>query len=425
MFFRMRLALAMGVLLVGCRFHALDGDVAQLNAQGRLSGGVSVEGRHEYPIAVALLELPRRPWDPVRLRQMVVLERPGSFHFPVERGRYRVVAFEDANRDDRISEGERSTGTEVLQIDRRDFRDELTLHIADEPAVPMMSDRVVDERRFVVGALGELDESRFGPRVGEQSVWRPLDMIDRHQPGLYQLERYDPTRIPVIFVHGLGGYGQQFRALIEALDRERFQPWLFIYPSGLRVQRSAELLHSVIRQSHIDHRTQHLCVVAHSVGGVVTRKALALHLAEYDEALVRGLTTIASPMGGLSSVAAGVRMAPEIVPAWYDLVPNEGFMRTLYDTPLPPRMPYTLLFSYQEDAVGDGVVPVHSQLRAEAQREATTIRGVDASHIEVLDDAVTLRFVRRSLARCAENRPPGSPSVPVVNHADAVVSSAR
>lgn len=420
----MRLALAACLLLVGCRFHALDGEVAQLRALGRISGEVHVEGAGG-PITVALLQLPLRPWDPVRLLDTAVLERPGPFRFVVGRGRYRVVAFEDANRDDRVSDGERSEATGILQIGQRDFRDDVELRIVGVTAVPVMNDRVVDDRRYVVGALGRLDETRFSPRTGEESAWRPLDMIARHRPGLYHLERYDPTRIPVIFVHGLGGYGRQFESLIEGLDRERFQPWLFIYPSGLRVQRSAELLHAVIRQTRVDLGTEHLCVVAHSVGGVVTRRAMTLHQAEYDEPLIRGLTTVATPFGGLGSAAVGVRMAPEVVPAWYDLVPNEGFIRALFDEPLPSRMPNTLLFSYREGAASDGVVPIHSQLREAAQAEATTVRGVEASHTEVLDAPVTRRFVRSSLARCAENRPPGRPVVPVVDHESARLSSAR
>ncbi len=419
----MRLALAACVLLAGCRFHALDSEVAELNALGRISGQVRVDHGHGHPITVALLALPLRPWDPVRLLDTAVLERPGPFRFVVQQGRYRVVAFEDVNRDDRVSDGERSVATDMLQIGRREFRDDLELHISRVTPAPVLSERIVDDRRFVVGALGELDEQRFSPRTGEESAWRPLDMIERHQPGLYHLERYDPTRIPVIFVHGLGGYGQQFETLIDALDRERFQPWVFIYPSGLRLERSAELLHAVLRQTHVDLRTNHLCVVSHSVGGVVTRRAMTLHLEDYDESLVRGLTTVAAPFGGLTSAASGVRMAPEVVPAWYDLVPDEGFIRSLFGTPLPPRMPNTLLFSFREGAVGDGVVPVHSQLRAEAQGEASLIRGVEASHIEVLDDPVTQRFVQRSLARCAENRPPGAPVVPVVEHDEAVVGS--
>jgi len=419
----MRLTLVACLLLSGCRFHALDSEVAELRALGRISGEVEVERGHGHPITVALLALPVRPWDPVRLLDTAVLERPGPFRFMVARGRYRVVAFEDTNGDDRVSDGERSVATPMLQIDRRELHDDLELRITGVTPAPVLSERIVDDRRFVVGALGVLDEPRFSPRTGEESAWRPLDMIARHQPGLYYLERYDPTRIPVIFVHGLGGYGRQFEALIGALDRQRFQPWLFIYPSGLRLERSAELLHEVIRQTHVDVQAKHLCVVSHSVGGVVTRRAMAMHVDEYEEPLVRGLTTVATPFGGLGSAASGVRMAPEVVPAWYDLVPNEGFVRSLFRTPLPARLPNALLFGYRPGAAGDGVVPVHSQLRAEAQEEANLIRGIEASHTEVLADPVTIRVVQSSLARCAENRPPGARVVPVVDHSTAVGSA--
>ncbi len=402
----MRAIIAGLLLLAACRFHALDRDVEELNALGGIGGQISVVGEAEHPIVVALIAVPARPWEATRLMRAIVLEEGGDFRFAVEHGRYRVIAFEDADRDDRVSEGERSAASELLQIGRREFVDDLRLHIARVSDVPLMGKRLVDERQFVVGEVEELGHERFGAQAGEMSAWRPRDMVARHQPGLYFLEPYDPERIPVVFVHGLGGYGQQFTALVEALDRERFQPWVFTYPSGMRVGHSADLLEAAIREAHVDTDAEHLCVVAHSVGGLVTRHALGHHLRERDEPLIRGLTTIGSPFGGLRAVAAGVRMAPEVVPAWYDLVPDQGFVRSLYRVPLPARMPYVLLFSYQDGAVGDGVVAVSSQLRREAQEEASTIRGVEATHPGALEHPVVLRYVRRSLALCAANEPP-------------------
>lgn len=394
------------MLLAACRFHALERDVAELNSLGEVRGRVSVVGEARHPIVVALVAVPTRPWGSTRLVRAIVLEGGGDFRFSVDRGRYRVIAFEDADRDDRVSEGERSAASELLQIGRREFVNDLHLHVARVNDVPLMGKRLVDERQFVVGEIAELDHERFSAAVGEMSAWRPRDMVARHQPGLYFLEEYDPEKVPVIFVHGLGGYGAQFRALTEGIDRERFQPWVFTYPSGMRVEHSAELLLAVVREASVDTGAQHLCVVSHSVGGLVTRHALGHHLRQREVPLIRGLTTIGSPFAGLSAVAAGVRMAPEVVPAWYDLVPDQGFVRSLFRVPLPARMPNVLLFSYQEGSVGDGVVPVSSQLRREAQEEASTIRGVEATHPGALEDPIVLRYVRRSLALCAANRPP-------------------
>lgn len=398
-------AIALLGLLAACRFHALDRDVEELNALGEVSGRVSIEDNGEHPVVVALVAIPVRPWEPTRLVRATVLEGSGEFRFSVERGRYRVIAFEDTDRDDRASEGERAAASELLQIGRREFLDDLRLRIDSVSAVPLMDERLVDDRPFVVGALAELDEERFGPQAGEMSAWRPRDMERLYRPGLYFLEPHDPDRIPVVFVHGLGGYGRQFEPIIEAMDRSRFQPWAFIYPSGVRLEHSAEHLQAAIREAYVDTESRHLCVVAHSVGGLVARQALIAHMAEQEEPRIRGLTTVATPWGGLNAVASGVRMAPEVVPAWYDLVPDQGFIRSLYRRPLPRRMPFVLLFSFQEGSVGDGVVPIDSQLRQEAQEEASTIRGVEATHPGSLEHPVVLRYVNRSLALCAANEP--------------------
>jgi hypothetical protein len=50
------------------------------------------------------------------------------------------------------------------------------------------------------------------------------------------LEPYDTSRIPVLFIHGIGGTPRDFRAVIDALDRTRFQAWVFSYPPGARTR---------------------------------------------------------------------------------------------------------------------------------------------------------------------------------------------
>ena len=61
-----------------------------------------------------------------------------------------------------------------------------------------------------------------------------------HKMGLYFLQPYDPNRIPVIFVHGLISTPQMWLNVINDLQqdpvlRERYQFWIFAYPTGLPV----------------------------------------------------------------------------------------------------------------------------------------------------------------------------------------------
>jgi hypothetical protein len=60
-------------------------------------------------------------------------------------------------------------------------------------------------------------------------------------------------------------------------------------------------------------------------------------------------------------------------------------------------MKYHMLFGYHGDS-GDGVVPLPSQLRSEAQDEAGTIRGFDETHTGILASPEAIRYLNRLLA---------------------------
>ncbi len=101
--------------------------------------------------------------------------------------------------------------------------------------------------------------------------------------GLYMLEPYDPDRIPVLMVHGLGSSPLIWRNLINELQidpviRENYQFWVVYYPSGVSTVNSAAFLRKQIagiRETFDpdgdDLATRDLVTVGHSMGGVITR----------------------------------------------------------------------------------------------------------------------------------------------------------
>ena len=46
----------------------------------------------------------------------------------------------------------------------------------------------------------------------------------------------------MLFIHGATGTPRNWRYFIKHIDRTRFQPWFFYYPSGLRIDSMAYLL---------------------------------------------------------------------------------------------------------------------------------------------------------------------------------------
>lgn len=106
------------------------------------------------------------------------------------------------------------------------------------------------------------------------------------QVGLEMFQRFDPDKIPVIFVHGLLSSPQTWMHLFNDLLadpelRARFQFWFFRYPTGNPIAISAALLREtlteVARRCDPDRKNpafQDAVIVGHSMGGLLTRLQL-------------------------------------------------------------------------------------------------------------------------------------------------------
>jgi len=102
--------------------------------------------------------------------------------------------------------------------------------------------------------------------------------------GLYFMRPYDPTRIPVVFIHGTSSSLARWADILNDLVfddeiRDRYQFWFFTYLSGRPVPLSANIL----RRSLLDARHRYdpegddaafedLVLVAHSQGGLLSRQ---------------------------------------------------------------------------------------------------------------------------------------------------------
>ena len=249
------------------------------------------------------------------------------------------------------------------------------------------------------GELTSLEDPRFEPERGEDGMWQPLTTVRRAGGGIYFLEPYDPERVPVLFVHGIGGTPRDFRYLIENLDRSRFQPWVFHYPSGMRLERAARTLARLVDSLQREHGFEHLVWTAHSMGGLVSRSAL-LQLAEDGKNLdfVDVFVTFSTPWNGHAAAAVGVRFMPTVVPAWLDMQPDSDFLRSVR-APLPAGLPHHLFFGYDTGSSvvmlysHDTVVSLKTQLAPWAQEEAARSYGFNLDHMTILGDgAAAERF---------------------------------
>ncbi|MFG0305288.1 MAG: esterase/lipase family protein [Phycisphaerales bacterium JB040] len=163
----------------------------------------------------------------------------------------------------------------------------------------------------LTAAFGVLHASTDLARAGQNAMLFAEDLEPR--TGLYLLEPYDPTRVPLVLVHGLRSSPLTWRDVVNDLRADpeissNYQVWMFVYSSGLPIPRNAFYLRDAFRavRAHYDPRGEHApvwhaLVVGHSMGGVLTRTLLQ----DMDESLWNAVYT--RPLDELD------RLSPETV----------------------------------------------------------------------------------------------------------------
>ena len=95
-----------------------------------------------------------------------------------------------------------------------------------------------------------------------------------------------------------------------------------------------------------------------------------------------------------------------MVRSWYGLAPGSAYLDGLfYEDPapeqrrrLPQQVAYHMLFGFKGGSSSDGVVPLVSQLRPEAQEEAVSVRGYDETHTSILESPAVAAHLNEILA---------------------------
>ena len=253
------------------------------------------------------------------------------------------------------------------------------------------------------GSIRRLGDPIFDRSLSKLGMYEPAAFLERAPSMFYTLEEYLPYKVPVIFVHGIGGTIREFIPIIEKMDREHYVPWFFYYPSGSDLDQLAENFYRLYLSGKLFPRIgPPMIIVAHSMGGLVVREALNLQQGTKNENSVALLITIASPFGGHSDAASGVKNAPMVLPSWRDLDPNGQFIGKLFRKPLPASVHHQLLYTYANPAKfktkenSDGVVALHSQLHPVAQIQSSKNIGFNSSHTGILNDRVAIDHIIKS-----------------------------
>jgi pimeloyl-ACP methyl ester carboxylesterase len=407
------LVAALCCLPLSCaNFRKLGQDLKLIRDEYRISGTVGNTSEHDCPVRAIVVEWDRGS-NKVFSADLVELTDGGSFVFLVKSPLHQyVAAHADRNRDGRYNEGEPfwihrdASGVAApvpLDASGRSVRLKGLLTTAEKPPKELLGaiadaiggreySQFISNKgvRFAIGEKAELDDPRFAATRGGDGLWTPATFAIQSGFGIYFLEDYDPSKTPVLFVHGAAGSPQDWRPAMEKIDRKRYQPWFYYYPSGMRLDSAADALNEAVGSLHARYRFARLHVVAHSMGGLVSRRFIQNNVLRDGNPYINTFITFSSPWDGHEAAAMGVKYAPEVVPSWRDMEHGSDFLDHLFDQRLKGRVAHHLFYGHQAKrsallpAENDGTVSVASQLRKAAVSDAVSVSGFDESHVSIL-----------------------------------------
>lgn len=421
-----RIAITLGCLLVfslaGCQLFSLKPQLATLKSFNFFTGSVRCESGLSLPIyaiaytGAAGAEQPvmfeRVPGPAGIYRLVVPTGEYSTVHADADQ-KYHVLAFEDANNDGIYNAGERyaifqgdlknSLGNETEERQANIVIPAIAPPADGMPHVAGENLRVLTDRRAGrQGKVVALDDPIFDDAHVVEGIYRPIEFFKNYGPTIYFLEPYDPKRTPVIFVHGMNGSPRNWKEILAALDHSRFQPWIYYWPSGMPARLSAWQLSQCLDDLRWRYQFTDCKLVAHSMGGLVSRAALNLRAKEGRPMLVTDFITLSTPWDGDPKAPTGVKMSPVVVPSWRDMCREGPFLTDLFKQDWPETVRYTLFFTYgggkpNEAVDNDGVITIRSMLRPEAQARANYIYGFDDEHTAVLADPLAVKMVNKRL----------------------------
>lgn len=118
--------------------------------------------------------------------------------------------------------------------------------------------------------------------------------------GLYLLQPYEPGKVPLILVHGLASDAFTWDDIIFALKSDpviaqKYQIWVYQYPTGVSYLRTAADLRRELIQTRIsldpnqsDRAFDETVLIGHSMGGLLSR----LQISHSDDRLWRSVTNL-------------------------------------------------------------------------------------------------------------------------------------
>jgi pimeloyl-ACP methyl ester carboxylesterase len=338
----------------------------------------------------------------------IILERPGTYMIYVPAGQYHLYVFSDYDDNGFFEQGEtagayrsgETGGRAEVRVGEGDVRTDVNMTAAPQRGGSEMfpqNIRVRDNASFHYqasnGDVVKIYDERFCSDNADRGWWSPSMFMKVFGANIYMVQKYDPAKIPVLFVHGAQGTPQNWAYFLFRLDKDRYQPWFYYYPSGIRLSLASRLLY----ESLIDLRKRYgfttICITAHSMGGLITRDLLTRSNLKRDGITVTVYVTLASPWTGFDSANMAFKFPSKKLPIWYDVSTASSFISRVLRAQMPLYINYYLFYG-KADSVAGG-----KALDERAYGGAKEKFGFDVNHDSILSDRKVFAKFKEVLAR--------------------------
>lgn len=401
-FSRLLVVIVCSFFLASCSLKDMSEQASLIESEGIIKGNIKITSSQKGALVVNTLQ---KVNGTILIDNQRIYKRNSKFELPVIPDEYYLFCYIDNNNDSKFQPNEHGHffgKPTSINISANQVFD--TGEIVISGPVPKIDpDLVVITKLHPVwnniGTIVTLDDPRFTRDFYSMGLWTPFDFLDQAEGGLFFFEKYQKEKIPVVFVHGVNGGPTDWQTVLSSIDKDLFQPWVLYYPSGIRLDSASGYLFEALKVIKSKYDFQEFIVVAHSMGGLVTRSFIK----KYEELTtsnfpnIKFVMTINSPMNGMSAAASGVKYSPIVVPSWRDVEPNSEFLEDLHTWNWPKDIPYHLVISYIEGESGDGVVPLNSQSQLKLQNEASRTYVFNNDHVGTLNDPDFLTLLNNLL----------------------------
>ena len=388
--------------LTSCGFSEIRRQANTVESTRHVSGQVAVNSDAQGTIYVQAYLYNEHRFERVRHHPAAP---GGDFRMNLLPGTYAFSAFVDENHNAQFDPGEHGyypgmeeRYPEVFDITADSDLVVPVMYISGE--IRSRADVVVtltpEQKMKNTGTVLPLDDPMFDKTTARMALLQPVDFAQQFGGGVIFLQPYEASKIPVVFVHGIGGSAREFSNLIASLDNSRFQPWVYQYASGKPLNLVSDFLVNALSTLHAKHGFAEVVLIAHSMGGLMSRDYVLQHASGDAPYRLTMAMTINSPLLGMDSAEKGTRFSPIVIPSWRDVATGSAFIERVHGSPWPAGVPYHLVFSYLPGKTGDGVVPLSKQLNQALQNEAH-IRGFEAGHATILKEPVFIDYFTSTL----------------------------